>query len=94
MAETNTENQFDTVRRAGYGLEQVVLPVPGKSEADYLRSIDTSLRTIKRIAVWFLVVSILGLLVGLITAAREFSKPQPDSFCESLSPRLRFVCKE
>ena len=29
---------------------------------DYLRSIDSSLRTIKRIALWWLILSILGVI--------------------------------
>jgi hypothetical protein len=36
-----------------------------KSDADYLKSIDRSLAIIKRIAIWFLVLSIAGTLFGL-----------------------------
>lgn len=41
----------------GYGL---------KSELECLRSIDVSLITIRRIAKWWLVLSILGVLIGLL----------------------------
>ena len=34
-----------------------------------LRSMDRSLRTIKRISIWFLVISILGLLLGFAAVA-------------------------
>ena len=43
-----------------------------KSETDYLRSINQSLTTIKRIAIWFLVISILGLLLGFMAATGAF----------------------
>jgi hypothetical protein len=33
---------------------------------DYLRDINASLRTIKRIAIWWLILSILGVLAGLL----------------------------
>ena len=39
-----------------------------KTELDYVRSIDHSVGIIKRIAIWFLAVSFLGLVVGLIVA--------------------------
>jgi hypothetical protein len=39
-----------------------------KSELEYLKSIDHSVGIIKRIAIWFLVVSFLGMVVGLIVA--------------------------
>jgi hypothetical protein len=42
------------------------------SDTESLRSIDASLKTIKRIAIWFLVISILGLLLGLMAAAGAF----------------------
>lgn len=35
-------------------------------ELDLLRSIDRSVITIKRIAVWFLALSILGVLAGVV----------------------------
>jgi len=38
-----------------------------KSEAECLRSIDRSLKTIKGVAIWFLVLSILGVVVGLVS---------------------------
>jgi hypothetical protein len=37
-----------------------------------LRSIDRSLKTVKRIAIWFLVLSILGFLLGLLAATGAF----------------------
>jgi hypothetical protein len=37
-----------------------------KSELECLRSIDVSLITIRRIAKWWLVLSILGVLLGLL----------------------------
>ncbi len=39
-----------------------------KSDVECLRSIDVSLRKIRRIAVYFLVLSILGLILGLAIA--------------------------
>ena len=39
-----------------------------KSELEYLRSIDHSVGIIKRIAIWFLVVSFLGMALGAIMA--------------------------
>jgi len=44
-----------------------------KSDIECLRSIDVSLRTTKRVAIWFLVLSILSLILGLIAAAGGFS---------------------
>lgn len=38
-------------------------------EAEYLQSIDRSLKTIKAVAVWFLVLSILGILIGILDVA-------------------------
>jgi hypothetical protein len=43
-----------------------------KSDAECLRSIDVSLRKIRRIAVWFLILSLLGLLLGLMAATGAF----------------------
>ena len=40
-----------------------------KSEIECLRSIDVSLITIRRIAIWFLVLSILGVLLGVLAIA-------------------------
>lgn len=37
------------------------------TETDYLRSIDGYLRTIKNIAIWFLVLSIIGVFIGIMT---------------------------
>jgi hypothetical protein len=37
-----------------------------ESTQEYLRSIDKSLITIMRIAVWFLILSIAGMLFGLL----------------------------
>jgi hypothetical protein len=45
---------------------------PLKSEIECLRSIDRSLKGIRRIAIWFLVVSILSVLVGFMAAAGAF----------------------
>jgi hypothetical protein len=42
------------------------------NKPDYLQSIDRSLITIKRIAVWFLILSILGFLLGLLAAVGAF----------------------
>jgi hypothetical protein len=39
-----------------------------KSELEYLKSIDHSVGIIKRIAIWFLVVSFLGFAAGVIVA--------------------------
>jgi hypothetical protein len=44
------------------------MATPPKSELDYLKSIDHSLGIIKRIAIWFLVVSFLGMVIGAIVA--------------------------
>ena len=41
---------------------------PEKSELEYLKSIDHSVGIIKRIAIWFLVVSFLGVVIGAIAA--------------------------
>ena len=44
-----------------------------KPGPDYLKSIDArSVGTIKRIAIWWLVLSILGLLIGFLAAAGAF----------------------
>lgn len=53
------------------------VPLPVAVEAkpgpDYLKSIDArSVGTIKRIAIWWLVLSILGLLIGFLAAAGAF----------------------
>jgi ribosomal protein L40E len=37
-----------------------------RSEVECLRMIDASLRTIKRIAIWWLILSILSVLAGLV----------------------------
>jgi len=37
------------------------------SDSECLRSIDRSLKTIKGIAIWFLVLSILGVIVGFLS---------------------------
>jgi hypothetical protein len=47
-------------------------PLAGKSEVEVLTSIDGSLKTIKGIAIWFLVLSILGLVLGLMVGAGVF----------------------
>ena len=47
-------------------------PDPLKSEAEYLRSIDQSVRTIKRIAIWWLILSIVGILIGFLAATGAF----------------------
>jgi hypothetical protein len=39
-----------------------------KSDLECLRSIDRSIRTIKRIAVWWLILSILGVIVSVLYA--------------------------
>jgi len=39
---------------------------------DYLKSIDASVRTIKRIAIWWLVLSIVGLFIGFLAAVGAF----------------------
>jgi hypothetical protein len=39
---------------------------------DALQSIDRSLKTIKRIAIWFLILSIISLVVGIMAAAGAF----------------------
>lgn len=39
-----------------------------KSELECLRSIDRSLKGIRRIAIWFLVLSILSVLLGFLYA--------------------------
>lgn len=39
---------------------------PLKSELECLRTIDGSLRTIKGIAIWWLILSIAGVIVGLL----------------------------
>jgi hypothetical protein len=44
----------------------VLLPQPGEPKPDYLKAIDASIRTIKRIAIWWLILSILAVLAGLI----------------------------
>jgi hypothetical protein len=43
-----------------------------KSEIECLRSIDGSLATIRRIARWFMILSILGVLVGFMAATGAF----------------------
>lgn len=46
-----------------------LLPRPGElgePKPDYLKSIDASVRTIKRIAIWWLILSILAVLAGII----------------------------
>ncbi len=43
-----------------------------KSEIECLRSMDRSLKGIRRIAIWFLVLSCLSLLVGLLAAGGAF----------------------
>ena len=42
------------------------------SETDYLRSIERSLRTIKGVVFWFLVVSIIGVVVGIMSSVGVF----------------------
>jgi len=39
---------------------------------DYLRSIDGSLRTIKRIALWWLILSILGVIGAILYILNRF----------------------
>jgi len=39
---------------------------------DALQSIDRSLKTIKRIAIWFFILSIIGAVVGLMAAGSAF----------------------
>jgi hypothetical protein len=41
-------------------------------DSDYLESIDRSLTTIKRIAIWFLALSIIALVVGLLQGTHAF----------------------
>lgn len=48
------------------------LDVEVKPEPNYLQSIDASVRTIKRIAIWWLVLSIVGLLIGFLAAIGAF----------------------
>jgi len=43
-----------------------------KSDLECLRSIDLSLKGIKRIAIWFLILSILSVLIGLLAASGVF----------------------
>ena len=47
-----------------------------KSELECLRSIDKSLITVRRIAVWFLILSLLGVLIGglMVIAAANGAK--------------------
>jgi hypothetical protein len=43
-----------------------------KSEIECVRSIDRSLKGIRRIAIWFLVISILSVVIGFMAAAGAF----------------------
>jgi hypothetical protein len=46
--------------------KEVAEAEPEKEIPDFLRSIDDSLTTIKRIAIWWLVLSLLAVLGGII----------------------------
>jgi hypothetical protein len=43
-----------------------------KSDIECLRSIDLSLKGIRRIAIWFLILSILSVLIGFLAASGAF----------------------
>jgi hypothetical protein len=45
--------------------KEVAEAAPEKEIPDFLRSIDDSLTTIKRIAIWWLVLSVLAVLGGI-----------------------------
>jgi hypothetical protein len=41
------------------------------SETEYLHSINAKLGSIKGIAIWFLILSILGIVIGILVAANS-----------------------
>jgi hypothetical protein len=39
------------------------------SDSEYLKSIDRTLKTIKNVSIWFLALSIAGLILGILSVA-------------------------
>jgi hypothetical protein len=59
-----------TARRCACGF--TLHPTIFKSEIEYLKSIDQTTRTIKRIAIFWLVLSIVGMFVGFLAVIGAF----------------------